>query len=122
MGSFEEYLWWEIARNKAFQKPFITDADGNLIVDFIGRYERLQDDFAEVCNRLGISATLPHSNKTRHRDYRTYYDSRTIELVADHWRDDIELLGYTFDGPATEWPVDAQTGASCVRPRLKIAA
>lgn len=122
LGSFEEYVRWEIKRNKDSQKAFITDVGGNVIVDFVGRFERLRDDFAHLCKELGISATLPHCNKTRHRDYRTYYDSRTIELVADHWREDIELLGYTFDGPVTEWPLETRTGTPSVGPRRKIAA
>lgn len=44
-------------------EEFVTDSSGNLIVDFIGRSETLQQDFDLVCQRLGIEpARLPYVN------------------------------------------------------------
>ena len=36
------------------QSEFVTDGDGKLIVDFIGRVERLQADYDRICARIGI--------------------------------------------------------------------
>lgn len=36
MSGFEEYLYWRIREDKTLQKEFVTDDEGNLIVDFIG--------------------------------------------------------------------------------------
>jgi len=36
-------------------------------------------------------------NPSKHKDFRDYYDSETIDKVAKHWRKDIELFGYDFD-------------------------
>ena len=46
---------------------------------------------------LGIPVRLTHFNKSERPDYRSYYNDRLIELVAEHFRDDIEMFGYTFD-------------------------
>src|SRR5262249_40241617 len=81
-----------------FQHTYVTDSRGRLLVDFIGYYERLQEDFARACARLGVRAELPRANTSSHRDYRSYYTPATCELVAAHFRKDIELVGYTFDG------------------------
>lgn len=106
MAAFEDYLAWEMRRGKFFQHTYVTDAAGNLIVDFIGYYERLHQDFATVCTRLGVNAELPKANVSSHRDYRTYYTDATRELVARHFRRDIELFGYDFDGVKENAPRD----------------
>ncbi len=79
---------------------YITDHEGRVIVDFVGRYERLHQDFEEACRRGGIpQIKLPHKRHSRERkkDYRSYYDDVTAELVARHYARDIELFGYAFD-------------------------
>lgn len=85
------------------QADCVTDQHGNLIVDFIGRYERLEDDFAHVCRRIGVpTPPLPHRRQARERtDYRRYYTDETARLVAVHFAADIARFGYAFDDPAT---------------------
>ena len=81
------------------QIEFVSDFDGTRIVDFVGRYESLQDDFDHVCDCIGIARqTLPHHRKSqRDRDYRRYYDDDSAALVAAHFARDIEAFGYRFD-------------------------
>jgi hypothetical protein len=97
LEKFEDFLKWEIERGSD-QYPYVTDAQGNQIVDFIGHYERLAEDFATVCARLKINAELPHANVSEHRDYRSYYTPETREFVAKKFRRDIEMFHYDFDG------------------------
>ncbi|MFZ9736450.1 MAG: sulfotransferase family 2 domain-containing protein [Prochlorotrichaceae cyanobacterium] len=105
VGGFEEYLDWVIATKNPFPKgatklqaEIITDKSGELIVDYVGRYETIHQDFNDVCQRLGLAVTLPHLNQSQHRDYRNYYNDRTRKLVAEYFQQDIELFGYTFEG------------------------
>jgi len=104
MTSFEEYLEWIINTKKPyakgatkFQKDMITDNDGNLIVDFVGKYETLAQDFQHICKIINIKASLPSINRTLHRDYKSYYNDKTKKMVEEHFKEDIELFGYTFD-------------------------
>jgi hypothetical protein len=48
--------------------------------------------------KLNKNIVIKHENKTKIRsnDYRQYYTPRTIELVAEVYRKDIELFGYSF--------------------------
>jgi len=78
------------------QTGCLTDADGNLLVDFIGKFENLDQDFGLVCEKVGISARLPHINKMQRSGYRDYYDSETRDLTAKLYAEDIERFGYTF--------------------------
>lgn len=104
-GTFERYLEWVVAIPNPYakgatklQKEVLTDSAGHLLVDFVGRYETLAQDFAQICQQLDIIAQLPHVNKSTHHDYRAYYNAHTRQLVAEHFAADITLFGYTFEG------------------------
>lgn len=94
MKTFDEFVDWSTSNNNYPQKDFVTDDDGNVIVDFIGRHERLVDDFNLICKTIGINTSLSHLNNTNHRDYRTYYNQDTMRKIVKLFKDDIEFFGY----------------------------
>lgn len=98
MSSFEGYVEWRIYEDKRLQKDFVTNQDGKIIVDFVGRYERLDLDFEHICQRISIQKPLPHLNPSKHGDYRGYYNDRSKKMVEEHFAEDIELFGYSFEG------------------------
>jgi hypothetical protein len=75
---------------------FLTDGGTKLLVDFVGRFENLHEDFRSVCARVGLHARLGHENQTEHAHYREYYDTATREIVRERFQRDIELFGYEF--------------------------
>lgn len=97
MKSLDEYADFEIARGKRSQAAFVCDGD-EVIVDFVGRFESLQEDFETVCQRIGVAVELPHVNRTDHGGYRDQYSDGLIEKVGEHWARDVRLFGYSFDG------------------------
>ncbi|MCB9741380.1 MAG: sulfotransferase family 2 domain-containing protein [Alphaproteobacteria bacterium] len=110
MPSFEAYLEWVRETPRPFtrgatkqQVEMLTDEDGALLVDFVGRYERLAEDFNAVCGRLGVQARLPHRNRSPHKPYRALYSPRARALVEEISAEDIALFGYRFEeGCASE--------------------
>lgn len=55
----------DFARHSMPQSDYVCDADGRLIVDFVGKFETLAADFAHVAEQLGLpSRELPHRNKS----------------------------------------------------------
>lgn len=79
------------------QHTFVTDAEGRLLADRIGRVEDMQASYDTICDRIGIpTASLGQVNTSRRGSYRDYYDQALIDGVADFYQRDLELFGYEF--------------------------
>ena len=95
-------LYFDLPVSFLPQFDWISDQEDNLLVDFVGRFENLQADFAKVCERIGCAGLkLPHYNSTKHDDYRSYYDDESIEIIARWHKKDIEQFGYEFSQSAS---------------------
>ncbi len=80
------------------QSDYILDNDGVNRMDYIGKFENLNRDFAIIKDKLGITeARLCKINQSNHKKYTEYYASKKmIDTVGDIYKMDIELFGYTF--------------------------
>lgn len=97
MGSFAAYIKWRCEREVRFQKDFICSNNGELLVDFVGRFERLEKDFQIICSKIGIETTLPKLNISNQRKpYQAYYNDETRNLVEKTFAADVTLFGYQF--------------------------
>lgn len=84
------------AKTTRNQLDYVSDPAGGVIVDFIGRYETLQADFATVAARIGIAGNLAWVNASRHGAYRDYYDDVTRAIVARRFARDVAAFDYRF--------------------------
>lgn len=70
----------------------------DLNVTFWGRFSHLEDDFKIVCDTLNIPFNgLPKINRSKHKDYKEYYDDNLKQFVAKLYEQDIDTFKYTFD-------------------------
>jgi hypothetical protein len=65
-------------------------------MDFLGRFESLDEDFATVIHKLGIDETLPVANNSHHSPYREAYSRKMQGIVGDLYEADIRAFGYRF--------------------------
>jgi hypothetical protein len=94
LKDFDEYIEWRVDKDLHLQKDFFYESD-TCLVDFIGKMESLNDDFGVVLNKIGVESTLPHLNKSRKDGgFMKYYSQKSIDIVSEAFRADIELFGY----------------------------
>lgn len=95
-SGFPEFIEWICNKeDRLVQSDFFYDLDGNCLVNFIGRFEQLEDDFQLVLDHLDIKVQLPHSNKGISQvNYLKYYSLEMIDMVFNAFQKDIKLLGY----------------------------
>jgi len=91
----EEGTLYSFAYN---QLDYLVDPSGNLLVDFIGRFENFSEDLRTFAARAGIElARIPHANVSAHRHYSSYYTSELERIVRERFARDIEYFGYDFE-------------------------
>lgn len=110
--SFREYI---TALEKCYKKkesPFrhhtirygaydyIVGEDGEIIVDYIAKYENRDEDLREISSRLGIEelgklCIQKCSPEDQH--YSEFYDEKTRDMIYRIYSKDIELFGYEFE-------------------------
>jgi hypothetical protein len=108
-GHFEQhplqYMKWVIREQKPFehllfqpQSDIVTDAQGRLELDFVGRNEDMQASYDALCDRLGLAhAELGRMNASKHGAYQDYYDRELVGLVSAHYQRDLDLFDYKFE-------------------------
>ena len=92
---FDEYIVYQSKRRDAHQIDMLADKQGNLLMDFVGKFENLEKDWLYVAKKLGIeNKELGHRKKSGIKDYKAYYTQENWDLVADLWHRDIDAFGY----------------------------
>jgi hypothetical protein len=101
--SFDEFvLQWLDQRNIygqihfVPQWEFVVNGQGQMCMDFVGRFERLGDDFQYITDQLGRSSDLPMVNASQRTSYRDYYSAASRKKVEQIYQRDIEQFGYSF--------------------------
>ncbi|MDX1400297.1 MAG: hypothetical protein R3245_00100, partial [Kiloniellales bacterium] len=96
--SFGQFLedfghFWGLRR----QTFWLMDWSGNIQLDLIARFERLDEDWRRLPENYSNGVRLPKCNAAPvPYDWRSYYDSHLKDLVYNRYREEIELFGYDF--------------------------
>lgn len=84
LGNFEQYA-----------------IDDEIAIDFLGRYENLEEDISRVLNEVGIKekVCLPRAKcqyRKSRKNYQAFYTDETRELIRNWYENEISTLDYTF--------------------------
>ncbi len=125
IGHFKDAIFNELRWFVGPQSDFVYTDHGDLLVDFVGRFEDLQNGFDRVCEAIGLPITqVPHVHESKdnesivglqpkelakngvrsikeehipsYRQYQEYYDQQSIDVVTELYKRDIELFKYEF--------------------------
>jgi hypothetical protein len=98
---FRGWLWRFDCAAGTVPRASLHDEEGRCLVDFIGRFERLQADFDAACDMAGIPRRpLPRTNAAAGPGLDAIYDVASVRIVERLYAADIERFGYTFGGSA----------------------
>lgn len=93
--------------NSRYGKYMINERYGNffdwltennkIIVDYIGKVETINEDWEKICQLNNLEhIEMPHINKSERKNYRSYYDDNTKEIVAKRFQKSINKFNYSF--------------------------
>lgn len=80
------------------QSESVIDENGNYFVDFVGKFENLEEDFQKILKIIGFD-NLKHNpfikkNNRNRENYKKYYDQESLEIVNKIYEKDFKLFGY----------------------------
>jgi hypothetical protein len=79
------------------QYEFCTYDKKNFCLNKIIRFENLEKDLDEVTLKLFSKiGLLSHANKTDHKKYRNYYNSKLEKKIHTVFEKDINFFNFTF--------------------------
>lgn len=94
---FERWLQTFKSRKGTVPRASIFDDDGNILVDEVGRFEDLGNEYSRICASLDLKADpLAQLNASTRDDYAKYYNRASRALVDDIFREDIRYFGFRF--------------------------
>ncbi|WP_251978008.1 sulfotransferase family 2 domain-containing protein [Salinicola avicenniae] len=105
--NFEQFLKL-MARDKRYRRKvmqwihfrpqvaFLCDAQGQPAVDFVGRYENIEQDYQRIAADLELGEVSPLQvvNRTERQDFRQYYNDELEAIAGDLYADDLRTFGY----------------------------
>ena len=100
--SFEQFVFEWCDRQKISehyflkaQVDYLSLGGDSIDVDFVGKFENLQEDFNRLCKLIGIDATLPVSNvSTSDSERKSAYTTEMKNKISDIYKLDFELFDY----------------------------
>lgn len=95
-GSDKDAFYYNNPRSFQPQVEWLKDSAGRVSMDYVIKFESLNEGFNHVKSVIGLDVTLPHLNASKRATYQSYYDEETHAIVAHWFREDIKAFGYGF--------------------------
>lgn len=100
LDSFESFL--TLPNSGLFERFYYNQfdylqIDDKIAVDYVLRFENLNNDFNAMAKQMNFPSLLPAVNQSvRQQDYRMAYNQNTQQLVAERFARDLNYFSYTF--------------------------
>lgn len=79
------------------QWKYLCDDSGNILCDYVGKFENLAHDWSIVSKKLGVESTLPKRMVSHREHYSKYLDDEQADFLANFYKQDITLFEYEFE-------------------------
>lgn len=79
------------------QTSFVKNQDGEIIVDYIGKYEELENSLNYLREKINIPLNIKHLRKNKKNyDYKDFYTSYTKQIIQEIYSNDLNEFEYEF--------------------------
>lgn len=96
--TFEEYIEWRVSgKDLITQYEFLSEGSSNdspLTIDYIGKFEKINESVEYIKNKFNMSGNLPHLNKINHSPFMEYYNEKTQKMMREAFKIDFETFNY----------------------------
>ena len=85
---------------------FLCDDNDKILIKNLIRFEHLNDDLFHFANKVNMNVSFPLKKckkdvekrylGLKHEYYKTYYNDKLIQEVADKYERDIKIFGYEY--------------------------
>lgn len=95
--SFNDFNYIHVFRNQTFQ---IIDENNNIFVDYIAKYENIEDEFRYILKKIGFTNDeIEHEteplNVTKHEHFKYYYENNNIlNIINNLYNEDFDNFNY----------------------------
>lgn len=107
---------WALFFPMKTNRKYFVNKEGEIIVDYIGRTEYLNEDLTFICGLCGIDTTnvkVPHVNKSMHQDWEKYFQNEFFKrIISYRFKDDLEFVSEVNMRIEQLTPVPNQKNAS----------
>ena len=102
-NTFEEFLetrhvwtdeWYDPIRSWNTQYDYVCDGKGDIRCEIL-KLENIDNDLPKYLN-IDIKQVVKENVGKYTKDYKEYYNSKSIQIVADWYKKDIDTWGYDF--------------------------
>ena len=76
------------------QSEFICNNDGKIMVDFIGRFENLNEDLKKLSEKINKEIVLEHHNKNNKLGFSKIYTEDMKLKVYKIYKKDVQIFKY----------------------------
>lgn len=80
------------------QYDTLLDENGKLFIDFVAKFENLENDFQTVLNKIGFQKII-HKNKFKNKrnkaNYKDFYNQESLDIVNKIYENDFIFFNYT---------------------------
>lgn len=104
--SFEQFVRWiENSSDTCihpschkYQLDWFKNGDGQVGVDYIGKFENLNNDWAFISSIIEATSILPYKNTNLgcSRHYTEFYTAETRDTIGEKFIVDVEYFNYSF--------------------------
>ncbi len=98
-ATFEQYVDWLESIDVNHSNPvvgtqakYVCNRNGEILVDFVGRFETIERDFQTVCERLGLQCSLQQRNISSSEN--ALIDPALIERLRIIYQQDFRIFDY----------------------------